>query len=66
MKIFYRGYLIDRPTPCFDSTVYGLRPGRVELTDCASTREAMQWIDRHLATDGDILQASLGSRLALR
>ena len=65
MKIYYRGYLIHQRIPVFDSTVYGPRPDRAEMTDCPSTRKAMEWIDRHLAT-GDILQASLWPQLALR
>ena len=64
MKVFYRGYVIEQPFPWLESTVYGPRPDRVELTGLPSTRKAMEWIDRHLATD-DILQASLWPQLAL-
>ena len=57
MKIFYRGYVIHRPIPDFDSTIYGCLPDstiygclpdRSELTLCTSNREAMQWVDRYI------------------
>ncbi len=48
MKIFYRGYMIHRPIPDFDATIYGRLPERTELTACESNREAMEWVDQYM------------------
>ena len=45
MKIYYRGYVIDRDAWAFDCTVYGKRPERPEMASHRDAQRAMQWID---------------------
>ena len=49
MNIYYRGYLIHEDIRSIYYTVYGVRPGRAELTSAGNSREAMEWIDRQIA-----------------
>ena len=48
-NIYYRGHLIDEDIRGVCYTIYGVRPQRAEMASVRSSREAMQWIDRHLA-----------------
>jgi hypothetical protein len=50
MNIYYRGYLIHEDIRHIHYTIYGMRPHRVELTNASNSLEAMQWIDRQIAT----------------
>ena len=47
MNLFYRGYVIHQDIPSICYTIFGRRPERVELAACGTSREAMQWVDRH-------------------
>ena len=47
MKIFYRGYVINKvETPEPGCLVQGLRPERKTLSLQRSTRSALLWVDR--------------------
>ncbi len=48
MNLFYRGYVIHREFRSICYTIFGRRPNRVELAACATSRDAMKWVDRHL------------------
>ena len=48
MNLFYRGYVIHQEFRSICYTIFGRRPNRVELAACATSREAMQWVDRHM------------------
>ena len=48
MNLFYRGYVIHRKFGSICYTIFGRRPKRVELAACATSREAMQWVDHHM------------------
>lgn len=55
MNIYYRGYVIHQDIPNIYYTVFGRRPLRMELSACATSLEAMQWVDRRVSsaiTDG--------------
>ena len=45
MNLFYRGYIIHQEFRSICYTIFGRRPERVELAACATSREAMQWVD---------------------
>lgn len=49
MNLFYRGYVIHREFRSVCYTIFGRRPNRVELAACATSRDAMQWVDRQMA-----------------
>ena len=48
MNLFYRGYVIHREFRSICCTIFDRRPNRAELAACATSREAMQWVDRHM------------------
>ena len=46
MKIYYRGYIINREHPEARCTVQGTRPEREMVAFSADPQGAMRWIDR--------------------
>lgn len=55
MNLFYRGYVIHQEIRSICYTIFGRRPSRVELAACGTSREAMQWVDRHAIQERAVL-----------
>jgi hypothetical protein len=49
MNVYYRGYVIHEDIRRIHYTVYGTGPHRTELASAGSSREAMRWVDQHIA-----------------
>lgn len=50
MNIYYRGYMIHEDIRRIHYTIYGVRPDRREMVSLGDSREAMQWVDQHIAS----------------
>ena len=65
MNIFYRGYVIHEDIRAICYTIYGQRPDRRELGAQGTYTEAMQWVDRELASEASAGWSHPAAQLAL-
>ena len=49
MNLYYRGYAIHEDIRAICYTISGCRPDRIELGNSVTAKEAMRWVDRHVA-----------------
>ena len=54
MNLYYRGYIVHEDIRSICYTIYRRSPGHIELATRSTAREAMQWVDQHVALKEEV------------